>query len=35
VGDGDPGLAGASPLRLVGSWPAAGMVRRPGWGAVA
>ena len=30
VGDGDnPGLAGASPVRLVGSWPAAGMVRRP------
>ena len=36
VGDGDdPGLASASPVRLGGSWPAAGMVRRPGWGAVA
>jgi hypothetical protein len=36
VGDGgDPGLAGASPVRLGGSWPAAAMVRRPGWGAVA
>src|SRR4029450_6981110 len=36
VGDGDdPGPAGASPVRLVGSWPAAGMVRRPVHRAVA
>jgi len=36
VGDGDdPGLAGALPVGLGGSWLAAGMVRRPGWGAVA